>query len=201
MGDLVAACAILKALPYSYNLDLQEVTSHVWRALDDTTDSLAVLTGMVATASVRAVPLRRSMENDNSTAVALANYLVKEHGISFRQAHAIIGQLVRLSVESGARLSDVAATKMGTVSAKFGKRLTMDRAAAEEILNPGHFLEAIATEGGSNPHFIAGGTKVREKELELTKSSLSERKSSLKASERKMNATASSIAREVKSKS
>jgi argininosuccinate lyase len=201
MGDLVAACAILKALPYSYNLDLQEVTPHVWRALDDTTDSLAVLTGMVATASVRSAPLRRSMENDNSTAVALANHLVKEHGISFRQAHAIVGQLVRLSVESGARLSDVAATKMGTVSAKFGKRLTIDRAAAEEILSPGHFLEAIATEGGSNPRFIAGGTMVREKELELTKSSLSERRSSLKASGRKRNATASGMAREVKSKS
>ena len=200
VGDLVAAYAILKALPYSYNLDLQEVTPHLWRALDDTTDSLAVLTGMVATASPRAAPLRGSVENDNSTAVALANYLVKKHGISFRQAHAVVGQLVRMSVESGVRLSQVAASKMGAVSAKFGKRLTIDESTADAILSPERFLGAIATEGGSNPRFIAGGTKARREELELTMSSLSEMKSSLVAAERKLNATASGIAREVKSK-
>ena len=201
IGDLVAACAILKALPYSYNLDLQEVTPQVWRALDDTTDSLEVLAGMVGTLSVKAVTLRSSIENDNSTAVALANYLVREHGISFRQAHAVVGQLVRLSAESGARLSDIAASKMETVSAKFGKRLAVDVGTAEAILSPESFLEAIATDGGSNPRAVAGGVKAREKELALTTKSLSEMKSSLKASERRLNATASGIAREVKSKS
>ena len=201
IGDLVAACAILKALPYSYNLDLQEVTPQVWRALDDTTDSLEVLAGMVGTLSVKAVTLRSSIENDNSTAVALANYLVREHGISFRQAHAIVGQLVRLSAESGARLSDIAASKMETVSAKFGKRLAVDEGTAAAILSPESFLEAIATDGGSNPRAVAGGVKAREKELALTTKSLSEMKSSLKASERRLNATASGIAREVKSKS
>ncbi len=200
MGDLMAACAILKALPYSYNLDLQEVTPQLWRALDDTSDSLGVLAGMVATASVKASALRSSIENDNSTAVALANHLVKEHSISFRQAHAIVGQLVRTSVETGKPLWDVAASKMPIVSAKFGKRVTIDAAVAKEILSPERFLGTIATEGGSNPRFIAGGTKAREKELGLTKSALSAMKSSLRASERKLNATASGIAREVKSK-
>ena len=200
LGDLVAACAILKALPYSYNLDLQEVTPQVWHALDDTSDSLAVLTGMLATASVKAVALRSSIENDNSTAVALANHLVREHGISFRQAHSIVGQLVRMSVESGTRLSQVAASNMGAVSAKFGKRLTVDEGTADAILAPERFLGAIATEGGSNPRLIAAGTKAREKELELTTSSLSGMRSSLDAAERKLNATASGIAREVKSK-
>ena len=201
LGDLVAACAILKALPYSYNLDLQEVTPQVWRALDDATDSLAVLAGMVATASIKAGPLRSSIANDNSTAVALANHLVREYGVSFRQAHAVVGELVRISVESGERLPVVAASRLGTVSAKFGKRLTIDEATAEAVLAPERFLEAIATEGGSNPRFIAGETQARERELKLTVSSLSGMKSSLKASERKLNATASGIAREVKSKS
>ena len=196
MGGLVAACAILKALPYSYNLDLQEVTPHVWRALDDTTESLAVLTGMVATASVRSKALRSSIENDNSTAVALANYLVKEHGVSFREAHAVVGQLVRMSAESGKPLAEVAPAKLS----KSGKRLSIDAGTVKGILSPERFLAAIATEGGSNPRFVAGGMKSRKKELELTNSALSGMKSSLRASERKLNATASGIAREVKSK-
>ena len=200
MGDLVAACAILKALPYSYNLDLQEVTPQLWRALDDTRASLGVLAGMVATASLKEGAVRRSLKDDGSTAVALANHLVKEHHISFRQAHAITGELARISSDSGKPLQDVVPSKLGGVSAKFGKRVTLTPDGARRILDPGRFLGEIATEGGSNPRAIAAGLRTRGKELELTRSELSELKSALKESERKLNATASGKAREVKSK-
>ena len=200
LGSLTAVSAILKALPYSYNLDLQEVTPQLWRGLDDTVGSLAVLGGMVATASVNVGAIRSSMANDNSTAVALANHLVKEGKGSFRQAHAIVGELVRLSAASGTPLSDLAASKMGRVSGRFGRRLALDPGTEKEVLDPGRFLSPIATEGGSNPRFIAEAKRAREKDLELTAAKLSELRSSLRASERKLNATASGIAREVKSK-
>jgi len=199
IGGLVAACAILKALPYSYNLDLQEVTPHVWRAFDDARESMAVLAGMVSSASLKPDSLDKTLASDNSTAVALANYLVKEGGISFRQAHAIVGQLVRTSVETGRSLDQVASSKMPSVSAKFGKSITIDNASAKKILDPGRFLGAITTEGGSNPSFVKGDLRVREKELALTNSTISGMDSSLRASERKLNARASGIAREVKS--
>jgi argininosuccinate lyase len=201
MGDLVGACAIMKALPYSYNLDLQEVTPAVWRALDDTTDSLRVLAGMVSSLSPRHRALRGSVANDNSTAVALADYLVEERGISFRQAHAIVGRLVKTSVETGRPLQEVAPSRMAAVSAKFGKRVTIGADAARELLAPEHFLRSIATDGGSNPRLIAGGLRTREKDLELTKSALSGMRSSLRASDRKLYAIASGLAREVKIKS
>ena len=200
-GDLMAAITIMKALPYSYNLDLQEVTPHVWRAMADTADSLGALAGMVSTASVSADALRRSMKDDNSTAVALANFLVREHGISFRQAHATVGELVRISVESGTPLREVAPSKMGAVSTKFGKRISISSDLAKDILDPEKFLDAIATEGGSNPRFTAAGVKVREKELEASMSTLSGLRSTLREAERKLNATAAGIAREVKFKS
>ena len=201
MGDLVAACAILKALPYSYNLDLQEVTPQLWRGLGDTIDSLGVLAGMTSTASVKTDAIRRTIDDDNSTAVALANHLVRERGISFREAHAIVGQLVRVSAETGRPLKEVAPSKLPAVSARFGKRLAIDAGTAEKVLSPERFLGAIATEGGSNPRFIAGGLKARQRELELTASKLSELRSSLKGSERRLTAAASGIAREVKIKS
>ncbi len=199
VGGLVAACAILKALPYSYNLDLQEVTPHLWRAFDDARESLAALAGMVSSVSLRSEILAGSVSNDNSTAVALANHLVEEHGISFRQAHAIVGQLVRTSIETGKPLREVSPSKIQSVSSRFGKRIAIDAATARKVLDPEHFLEAIATYGGSNPRFIQDGLKAREKELALTKSALSGMNSSLRASERRLNAIASGIAREVKS--
>ncbi len=200
MGELVAACAILKALPYSYNLDLQEVTPHVWRALDDTTSSLRVLAGMVASITFKPRALKDSIADDNSTAVALANRLVKENEVSFRQAHAIVGQLVRISVESGQPLHAVASSKLPSVSAKFGKRITMSPAVAREVLDPARFVESITTEGGSNPRFIHDGLSAREHDLSLTRSELSEIDSSLRASERKLHATESGMAREVKTR-
>ena len=199
MGYLVAACAILKALPYSYNLDLQEITPQLWRALDDTVASLTMLAGMVTSASIKPDRLRRAIDNDNSTAVALANYLVKKDGISFRQAHAIVGQLVRMSVRTGRPLREIASSKMSAVSSKFGKPIVIDPSIAKDLLDPRIFLETIATEGGSNPRSISGGLKVRQKELALTDSALSEKTASLTASERKLKAIASGMAREVKS--
>jgi len=199
IGDLVAACAILKALPYSYNLDLQEITPQLWRALDDTVNSLTMLAGMISSASIKADRLRNATVNDNSTAVALANYLVKENGISFRQAHAIVGQLVRTSVQTGRPLHEIASSRMAAVSAKFDRRVTIEPSTVKDLLDPEIFLESIATEGGSNPRSVAGGLKVRQKELALTESALSENVMSLRESERKLKTIASGLAREVKS--
>ena len=199
IGDLVAACAILKALPYSYNLDLQEVTPHLWEALDDTIHSLTVLSGMVSSAKVVHGALKASMADDKSTAVALANFLVKNHGVSFRQAHAIVGQLVRTSSEKGEPLYAVASARLEALTSRLGKPVRIEEAAMKQILDPARFLEAIVTEGGSSPRFIAGGLKVRKRDLALTNSEISGMDSSLKASERKLNAIASGIAREVKS--
>ncbi len=201
MGDLVAACAILKALPYSYNLDLQEVTPQLWRALDDTMASLKILAGALASVSVRRDVLSEQMADDGSTAVGLANFLVREHGVSFRQAHAVVGGLVRASAEIGEPLQKVAVSRLPSESARIaGIRITIDKKVAAYILDPKRFLEGIQTEGGSNPRFLAREAKLRLGELSSTLSALSGLKSSLKASERRLDATASGIAREVKTK-
>ena len=100
LGSLTAVSAILKALPYSYNLDLQETTPHLWRALDDTRASLRAVAGMISTMKLSPRTAEMSVEGDYSTATALADFLVREHGVSFRQAHAIVGELVRSSLKS-----------------------------------------------------------------------------------------------------
>ncbi len=198
IGDLVAVCTILKALPYSYNLDLQEATPHLFRALDDAITAAHVLGGALASVTVKPKRLSQSMADDKSTAVALANYLVEMHGVSFREAHSIVGQLVRTSLETGKSLDEIAAANMGAVSSKLGKRLTIDGRKAKTLLDPAHFLSRITSEGGSNPKFIAADLKVRKDELSLSKAKLADLGSSLAKSEKKLQAIASGIAREVK---
>ena len=198
IGDLVGACAILKALPYSYNLDLQEATPHLWRAVDDATASLSLLAGMVGSAKFRPKPMRASASGGNSTAVALANHLASRHGVSFRQAHSIVGQLVKMSEDSGRPLHELASSKLPAVSSRFGKRVKLDDSAIRSLLDPEAFLANISTEGGANPSQIKKELSARERDLASTESSLSGLNSALKASEGRLHATTSGIAREVK---
>ena len=101
LGELTAAFAIAKALPNSYNLDLQEVTPHLWRALDDTTSSATLMAEMLSSLKFNRDRLHASVSGDMSTATELANQLVRADGVPFRQAHAIVGELVRIG--AGAR--------------------------------------------------------------------------------------------------
>ena len=198
LGDLVGACAILKALPYSYNLDLQEVTPHLWNGLDDATASLGLLAAMVESASFKKQALRAAVSGDNSTAVALANHLASTQGMSFRQAHSVVGRLVRMSVESGRPLAAVASSNLPEVSARFGKEVMVKEDKINALLDPEAFLGSISTEGGANPRHIKRERMAREQDVESTESSLSELSSALKASEKRLRAATSGIAREVK---
>jgi argininosuccinate lyase len=201
LGDLVAACAILKALPYSYNLDLQEVTPQLWGAMDDSISSLRVMAGALSSTRFMSKSLGSRVSNDSSTAVGLANYLVKDHAISFRQAHAIVGELTRTSASTGEPLQSVASSKLPGVTAKLaGKRITIERGTIDAILDPRHFLRAIHTEGGSNPAYIAKELKIRLSSLRSTVSELTLRRSLLRASERRLLRTSSGIARGVKTR-
>jgi len=200
LGALVAVCTIVKALPFSYNLDLQETTPHLWRAMDDTTSSLMVLAGAISTLTVKSDSVLRAVEGDNSTAVALANHLVKEFGVSFREAHALVGKMVKASLAEGVPLSTVA-SRPGAMVTRGGKKLRLEESTAERILDPRSFLSAITTEGGSNPSFIAPGLKSRQAALSKDTRTASRLSRSLEAHARKLRTKASRIVTEVKTRS
>lgn len=200
IGELVGACAILKSLPMSYNLDLQEVTPHLWRGLDGATASLKQLAAMASSARFNLGRLSSAASGGNSTAVALANHLASEHGVSFRQAHSIVGELVRLAEDTGRPLNEVASSKLTGASSKLGKKVRLDGQTISRLLDPGAFLEGIRTEGGANPRHIRKEADVRGKELKSTEASLSGIRTGLKASERRLHRTATGMAREVKSR-
>ena len=66
IGEATAAFAIAKALPNAYNLDLQEITPHLWRALDDATSSVSLMAGMLASVRFDADRLREAVKEDMS---------------------------------------------------------------------------------------------------------------------------------------
>jgi argininosuccinate lyase len=93
MGSLVSALAICKALPMSYNRDLQEVTPHLWRGMDWTRSTVRILGACVSTLKFNTKRLEESSGAGFSTATELADSLVRKTGMPFRTAHQIVGRI------------------------------------------------------------------------------------------------------------
>jgi argininosuccinate lyase len=118
LGDLVSLMATLKGLPSGYNKDLQDDK----RALFDAVDTmLLVLPAVGGTlAEVKFSPAKmRSAVSSLMMATDLADYLVGK-GVSFRDAHGSVGQLVRESLETGVELDALPAASFASAHAAFG---------------------------------------------------------------------------------
>jgi len=93
LGSLVAAFSICKALPMSYNRDLQEVTPHLWRAIDWTASTVRILEGCLSSLKINKEQLEKSSGAGFSTATEIADSLVRATGMPFRMAHSIVGRI------------------------------------------------------------------------------------------------------------
>ncbi len=179
LGSLQAVCAILKGLPYSYNLDLQEVTPHVWDGLANTHRSVEMMGATLSTMKFNPRSIQESMRNDYSTATSLANYLVKSSGLSFREAHAVVGEIVRISFEKGLPFAE-AAKDLPKVP---GAVARLDQKTLKDLLDPAASLDAIATQGGANPRFIRESVARRLQQIKKNASSASKLERKLTAAD------------------
>ena len=105
VGDLVSLLTVLKALPLAYNRDLQEDKEPAFDAAETLKGSLAVVALCIEGLEVDEARMAEAAEADFPVAVELVDRLVVS-GTPMREAHRIIGLLVRHSVEEGLRLSD-----------------------------------------------------------------------------------------------
>jgi argininosuccinate lyase len=104
-GELASMLTIMKALPLAYNLDLQEVTPHMWRSCEAASLSLRVLADLVRKLKFNEVRLREVVRRDFSVATELADLMVREGKIPFRKSHKVVGEIVRELVSSSSSLS------------------------------------------------------------------------------------------------
>ncbi len=94
IGNLVALLTVLKGLPLTYNRDLQEDKEPVFDTAETLRDCLLVMSGAVATLTVRGDAMRRAAEDPMLLATDFAEILVLA-GVPFREAHEVVGKLVR----------------------------------------------------------------------------------------------------------
>lgn len=119
-GNLVALLTILKGLPLSYNRDLQEDKEPIFDTIDTLTIALSVLTKMLPGIKVNAVRMRLMAEMGYSIATDIADYLTKK-GIPFREAHEIVGKLVRYCETNNKALDELPLQVFKQMSPMFNK--------------------------------------------------------------------------------
>jgi argininosuccinate lyase len=106
IGHLAGFLATLKGLPLAYNRDLQEDKEPLFDALDACSRSLLALSGLLSTAEFVDARMIAAADDPMSSATDLAEHLV-EAGTPFREAHTVVGGLVRQAVERGVPLDEL----------------------------------------------------------------------------------------------
>ncbi|MEM0121500.1 MAG: argininosuccinate lyase [Thermoprotei archaeon] len=184
LGCLLAAASTIKGLPYTYNLDFQEITRALWAALEHTVASVKIMSEMFASLEFKREAISRATEDESFAATALAHRLTALGVASFREAHLVVGNLVRLAEESGISLGESVKANFERVAQHtLGRRVNIDVNSLVGSTEPENLLKMIATVGGANPEQIDGELAKRHVFLKQFENWVSETSASLAGAE------------------
>ncbi|MDO4474678.1 MAG: argininosuccinate lyase [Eubacteriales bacterium] len=117
-GALHSLLTTMKGIPLAYNKDMQEDKEIAFDAIDNVKGCIALFTGMISTMQFRTANMEASAKNGFTNATDAADYLVN-HGVAFRDAHGIVGQLVLYCIEKNIALDDMTLEEFKKISPVF----------------------------------------------------------------------------------
>jgi argininosuccinate lyase len=161
IGDLTGLLATLKGLPLSYNRDLQEDKEPLFDAVDQLSLGLTAMAGLYGTLTFDVARMQAAADSPYAAATDLAELLV-DRGTPFRDAHALVGALVRDSLERHVPLAELVEAHPD---------LGADGAA---LLEPGRPVSRRRTAGGAGPDPVALQLQRFERRLEVDAERLGE---------------------------
>jgi len=123
LGALTSLLVVMKGLPLAYSKDMQEDKEVAFDALDSLSLSLAAMTGMVGDMKANHERMRVSAAAGFSTATDIADWLVRELNIPFRDAHHITGQIVALAESKNCGLEGLTIEDFKTVDERIDSRV------------------------------------------------------------------------------
>src|ERR1043165_864073 len=154
-GDLLALLTTLKGLPLAYNKDMQEDKEAVFDAYDTVAASLRVSATVLRNISVNNE--RASAASGYMNATELADYLVRK-GISFREAHEVVGKIVMRAIESGQELDQLSLAQLSEFSTLFSEDVHI-------ALSLQQTLSSKSQTGGTAPEAVASALAAARRSL------------------------------------
>ena len=160
VGCLTALMVTMKGLPLAYSKDMQDDKEPVFEAYDLLTLSLQALAGMVETVEFVPERMRAAAGQGYSTATDLADWLVREADVPFREAHHITGRAVKLAEERGCGLAELRLDDLKSIDARIDQRVY-------DVLSVDASVRSRTSYGGTAPARVREQIAAAKDELGL----------------------------------
>ncbi len=152
-GALMGLLTVMKALPLTFSKDMQEDKETTFDAADTLELCLKAMIGMVGDLRARTGAMRGAAGSGHATATDLADWLTRELGMPFREAHHITGRLVRMADEQDTDLVDLTLEQMREVDPRIS-------AAVLTVLGVEDSVNSRRSLGGTSPERVAEETAI-----------------------------------------
>ena len=161
-GAFQGLVLVMKGLPLAYSKDMQEDKEQSFEAMETLELVIAAMTGMIADLTPNEARMRAAAMLGYSTATDLADWLVREAGVPFREAHGITGKIVALAEAKAVRLDELPLEAMQGVEPRIDSRVMM-------VLTVENSVASRVSYGGTAPQNVqkmaSGWIKRLETEL------------------------------------
>jgi argininosuccinate lyase len=157
-GAMVSLVMTMKGLPLAYSKDMQDDKPPVFEAHDLLLLSLQALGGMVERCQFRSERMREAAEGGFSTATDLADWLVREADVPFREAHNITGRAVKLAEERAVALAELELDALRAIDPRIDERVY-------EVLTADASVRSRTSYGGTAPERVREQAKAAKKAL------------------------------------
>lgn len=145
-GDLSSVLILLKGLPLSYNRDLQLDKPPLFNAVDTIKVILEIFIALFGNIVIEKEAILSRLLDESLFSVDLVEYLIKK-GLSYRQAHDIVGSMVRECLDRGKKISELSEAELKRYSVKFGPDI-------RKLLNAQASVNLKNSFGGTSPALV-----------------------------------------------
>jgi len=178
IGALVSATSCLKNTSYGHSRDATESLKYLWDAFSEVDASLHLMTATVKTLKFNEGKMFLRTLKNFSTVTELANTIVREANISFREAHQIVGYLVSEMIEKNIPVSNINSEIVKEISKLvIGREILLTKEGIQNALDPIQNVELKNTSGGPAPQEVKKQLKKLNESLKLDKDWLNEQQS------------------------
>ena len=157
-GNLIALLTVMKGLPLAYSKDMQEDKEAVFDAAETLDLMLAAMTGMVGDMEINTASMKRAAGSGYSTATDLADWLVREAGLPFREAHHVTGRAVAAAEARKVSLERLSLEKLQEIDS----RITAD---VFSVLSVAASVKSRSSFGGTAPQEVRRQVRYWRKRL------------------------------------
>jgi len=141
-GDLSSVLILMKGLPSSYNRDLQLDKPPLFDAIDTVKDMLEIFIPLFENIIIEKEAIAAKLKDESLFSVDIVEYLIKK-GVSYREAHDIVGRMVKDCLDKGKKISGLSAKELG----KYSPKLKLD---IKKMLNPQASINLKKSYGGTS---------------------------------------------------